>query len=227
MSVSAVQNQTTASQSSAAQSAAANALTGGNSVQAMQNRFLTLLVTQMQNQDPLNPMDNSQITTQMAQLSTVTGIDNLNTTMSSLSSAFMSNQVMQSASLIGKSVLSAGSSMNLKNGVANYSVDLPQAVDTMTVTIKNASGSTVRTMNVGAQAAGTDTLKWDGKTDSGAQAPDGTYQFSVTAKQNGSAVTATTLSQDTVSSVSQNAQGVMLNLSNGGPVALSAIKQIF
>nr|HQT27417.1 flagellar hook capping FlgD N-terminal domain-containing protein [Burkholderiales bacterium] len=73
MSVSSVQNQTTAVAN------AASALTGSGSVQAMQNQFLTLLVTQMQNQDPLNPMDNSQITTQLAQLSTVNGIDNLNT----------------------------------------------------------------------------------------------------------------------------------------------------
>lgn len=217
MSVSSVQNQS---------ATAAGALSGTSSVQAMQNQFLTLLVTQMQNQDPLNPMDNSQITTQLAQLSTVNGINSLNTTMNSLASSMLSNQVLQSASLIGKHVLSPGSGMSLQNGTASYGIDLPQAVDSMTVSITDAAGNTVKTINLGAQNAGTLALQWDGTTDAGAKAPDGAYQFSVKASQNGSAVTATALSQDTVSSVSQNAQGVMLNLANSGAVALSAVKQI-
>ncbi len=219
MSVSSVQNQT-------GSATAAGALTGASSVQAMQNQFLTLLVTQMQNQDPLNPMDNSQITTQLAQLSTVNGIDNLNTTMNSLSAAMLSSQVLQSAGLIGKQVLSPGSSMNLQNGVASYGVDLPQAVDNLTVTITDSAGNTVKTMNLGAENAGTLSLSWDGSTNSGAKAANGTYQFSVKASQGGSSVAATTLMQDTVNSVSQNAQGVMLNLSNSGAVALSSVKQI-
>ena len=218
MSVSSVQNQTAA--------AAASATGSANSVQAMQNQFLTLLVTQMQNQDPLNPMDNSQITTQLAQLSTVNGINSLNTTMNSLSSAMLSNQVLQSASLIGKHVLSAGNSMALQNGMAAYGVDLPQSVDSMTVSISDQAGNVVKTINLGAQNAGTLSLQWDGTTDAGTQAPAGTYQFSVKATQAGSDVSATALSQDVVNSVSQNSTGVQLNLANSGAVALSAIKQI-
>lgn len=219
MSVSSVQNQTAAANS-------ASAVSGTGSVQAMQNQFLTLLVTQMQNQDPLNPMDNSQVTTQLAQLSTVNGINNLNTTMSSLSSAMLSSQVLQSASLIGKQVLAPGSGMNLQNGAASYGVDLPQAADSMTVTITDAAGHTVKTMNLGAQGAGTLSFQWDGSTNAGTKAADGTYQFTVKASQGGSSVAATALTQDTVNSVSQNAQGVMLNLANAGPVALSSVKQI-
>ena len=217
MSISSVQNATSGQSVSSA--------TPG-SPQALQNQFLTLLVTQMQNQDPMNPMDNAQITTQMAQLSTVTGIDNLNTTMNSLSSSFLSTQMLQSATLIGKNVLSAGNGMTLRGGGASFGVDLPQPVDSFAVTIKDAAGNTVRTLNLGAQVAGTMPLQWDGQTDAGAQAPDGNYTFSVQASQGGNAVTATALSQDVVSSVSQNAQGVLLNLANNGQVALSGVKQI-
>ncbi|MHB1099064.1 MAG: flagellar hook assembly protein FlgD [Burkholderiales bacterium] len=216
MSVNSVQNSTATSVGGLA--------TG--SVQAMQNQFLTLLVTQMQNQDPLNPMDNSQVTTQLAQLSTVNGINNLNTTMSSLSSALLSNQVLQSASLIGKTVLADGSSMTLQNGGASYGVNLPQAVDSMTVSITDAAGNTVKTLNLGAQQAGTLSLQWDGTTNAGAQVPNGTYNFSVKASQGGTSVAATTLSPSVVSSVSQNANGVQLNLGNGSTVDLSAVKQI-
>ena len=216
MSVSSPQNSTSAS---------ANLLTGGSSAQSLQNQFLTLLVTQMQNQDPLNPMDNAQITSQMAQLSTVTGIDNLNTSMNSLSSTFLSTQLLQSASLIGKNVLSQGSSMTL-NGTASFGVDLPQAVDSATVTITDASGNTVRTINLGSQPAGTLPLQWDGMTNAGTQAPNGTYTFSVKATQGGNSVAATPLAEDVVSSVSQNSQGVLLNLSSGGQVGLSGVKLI-
>ncbi len=223
MSVNSVQNTSASSQNSSSTSVGGIA-TG--SVQAMQNQFLTLLVTQMQNQDPLNPMDNSQITSQLAQLSTVNGINNLNTTMSSLSSALLSNQVLQSASLIGKTVMADGNSMALQNGSAPYGVTLPQAVDSMTVTISDAAGNTVQTLNLGAQQAGTLSLQWNGMTSAGTQAPNGNYSFSVKASQGGTAVAATTLSPSVVSSVSQNAQGVQLNLANGSTVGLSAVQQI-
>lgn len=223
MSVNSVQNTTAASQSSSLTSVGGLA---AGSVQAMQNQFLTLLVTQMQNQDPLNPMDNSQITSQLAQLSTVNGINNLNTTMNSLSSALLSNQVLQSASLIGKTVMADGNSMALQNGSASYGVTLPQAVDSMTVTISDAAGNAVQTLNLGAQQAGTLSLQWNGMTSAGAQAPNGNYSFSVKASQGGTSVAATTLSPSVVSSVSQNAQGVQLNLANGSTVGLSAVQQI-
>ena len=216
MSVSAPQNST---------SAAANLLTGGGSAQSLQNQFLTLLVTQMQNQDPMNPMDNSQVTSQMAQLSTVTGIDNLNTSMNSLSSTFLSTQMLQSAGLIGKNVLTQGNSMAL-NGTASFGVDLPQAVDNLTVSILDSSGNTVRTLSYGSQAAGTLPLQWDGLTNAGTQAPNGAYTFSVKASQGGNSVAATPLAEDVVSSVSQNSQGVLLNLSSGGQVGLSGVKLI-
>src|SRR5215467_5754674 len=81
---------------------------GALSSDDLQKRFLTLLVTQIQNQDPLNPMDNAQVTTQLAQLSTVSGIGQLNTTMQSLAASFSATQTLQSAALIGHNVMVAG-----------------------------------------------------------------------------------------------------------------------
>src|SRR5690349_5722545 len=78
-----------------------------------EDRFLKLLVTQMQNQDPLNPMDNAQVTSQMAQINTVTGIDKLNTTVQGLNSQFVQMQALQGASLMGKGVLVAGNKMTM------------------------------------------------------------------------------------------------------------------
>src|SRR3990172_2141446 len=86
--------------------------------QEQEDRFLKLLVTQMKNQDPLNPLDNAEVTSQMAQLSTVSGIEKLNTTLQAMSSSFASSQSLQAAGMIGRSVLAPGSSLSLQNGAA-------------------------------------------------------------------------------------------------------------
>src|SRR5450830_2047494 len=83
------------------------------SVEEETNKFLTLLVTQLQNQDPMNPLDNAQLTSQLAQLSTVTGINNLNSTLDSLKSSYQQAESMQAANIIGHGVLTAGNSINL------------------------------------------------------------------------------------------------------------------
>ncbi len=87
--------------------------TAANSGADIQDRFLKLLVTQMKNQDPLNPMDNAQVTSQLAQINTVNGIQQLNATMQGLATSFMSAQSMQSTSLIGHTVLTDGSKLNV------------------------------------------------------------------------------------------------------------------
>src|SRR5664279_3696201 len=82
-----------------ANSSSKSSATSASTAEDIQSRFLTLLVTQLKNQDPLNPMDNSQVTTQLAQISTVSGIDNLNTTMSSLATSLGASQYLQAGSL--------------------------------------------------------------------------------------------------------------------------------
>ncbi|SNS60968.1 flagellar basal-body rod modification protein FlgD [Noviherbaspirillum humi] len=193
---------------------------------AAQDRFMTLLVTQMKNQDPLNPLDNAQVTSQLAQLSTVTGIDKLNTTLQALQSSYQSSQSLSAASMIGHSVLVPGASTSLASGQALFGVELASAADKVQVTVTNQNGQVVRSMDIGAQDAGAQTLKWDGTTDSGAAAPDGTYNFTVAASVGGTKVSATPLSFGIVNSVATGAQGVKLNIPGGGSVNLSDVRQI-
>jgi flagellar basal-body rod modification protein FlgD len=193
---------------------------------ATQDRFMKLLVTQMKNQDPLNPMDNAQVTSQMAQLSTVSGIDKLNATLQSLMGSYQSSQSLQATSMIGHGVLVPGSSVALSGSKAILGMDLAGSADSVQVTITDASGKQVQKINVGASDAGVQPLAWDGAMDSGAVAPDGNYTFAVTATRGGQAVGATALSFAQVASVSTGSAGVKLNLPGRGSVALTDVRQI-
>lgn len=197
-----------------------------DSTQAIQDRFMTLLVTQMQNQDPLNPMDTSQMTSQLAQLSTVSGIDKLNTTLQALSDSYQSSQSIEAASMIGKGVLVPGSTLDLQNGNAVFGMDLAQGADSVKVSILDSSGRTVRSIDLGKQDAGTLAFAWDGTNDAGAAAASGSYTFKVNATSGDTAVTADALSYGQVGSVTRNTQGVKLNIPNLGEVDLSNVKQI-
>jgi flagellar basal-body rod modification protein FlgD len=101
------------------------AAAGADTASATQDRFMKLLITQMKNQDPLNPLDNAQVTSQLAQLSTVTGIDKLNATMGTLKDSYQSSQALQATSLIGHGVLVPGNTTKLADGKAVLGMDLP------------------------------------------------------------------------------------------------------
>jgi flagellar basal-body rod modification protein FlgD len=196
-----------------------------NSTAAAQDRFLTLLVTQMKNQDPLNPMDNAQVTSQLAQLSTVNGIDKLNTTLTALQGNYQSSQSLQAASLIGHGVLTPGSTTTLADGKALLGVDITEAADAVKLTIRDASGKTVHSMDLGPQEIGTIPLGWDGQTDSGTAAANGKYTFTVEATRGGVKTAAEALSFGQVQSVSTNAQGVKLNVPDIGAVDIASVRQ--
>ncbi len=176
-----------------------------SSTQDAQDRFLKLLVTQMKNQDPLNPMDNAQVTTQIAQLNTVSGIDQLNTTLTNMAASFSAAQSIQATSLIGHGVLVPGSSLSLQGGAAIFGADLPQSVDHLKVSIQDSAGNVLHSMDVGPHAAGNVVLS---------------------ASAAGSAVTAAPLIFGQVGGVSSTASGVMLNLGGSQTAALSDVKQI-
>jgi flagellar basal-body rod modification protein FlgD len=205
---------------------AAAAASATDTAGATQDRFMKLLITQMKNQDPLNPLDNAQVTSQLAQLSTVTGIDKLNATMGTLKDSYQSSQTLQAASLIGHGVLVPGNTADLADGKAVLGMDLPGAADAVTVTIRDASGNVVRKLDLGAQAAGTLPLGWDGKTDKGAAAASGEYSFDVKATSAGKALNVTTLSYGQVGSVSTGASGTRLNLAGGGSATLAEVREI-
>lgn len=198
-----------------------------NSTQAAQDRFMTLLVTQMKNQDPLNPLDNAQVTSQLAQLSTVTGIDKLNNTIEAMQKSAQASQSLQAASLIGRGVLVPGSAVHLVEGQSLFGVELAEPVDTLTAVISDAAGNPVRTLNLGPQSAGAAPLGWDGLAASGAAVPDGVYQVQFAAQRGGQPVAVSALRFAEVMSVSTGSQGLQLNLSGSQARAVLAdVRQI-
>jgi len=200
--------------------------TQATSASELQNRFLKLLVTQMQNQDPLNPMDNAQVTSQLAEISTVSGIDTLNSTLSGMASSFLAAQSLQATALLGHSVLAPGNDLMLQNAEATAGVQLDQPADAVTVTVIGPDGRVVRTIHLGSEQAGTQTFTWDGKTDAGGAAADGTYMFRVSAVQGGKPVNAQTLGYGQVQSVTLGSNQIVLNTLGLGAVNLSDVKQV-
>ena len=199
---------------------------GGKSSDATQDRFMKLLVTQMKNQDPLNPLDNAQVTSQLAQLSTVSGIDKMNATLQTLIGSFQSNQAVQAAGMIGHGVLVPGKQIDLASGKSIFGLDLASTADKVQVLIKDASGKTVHTMDLGGKDAGTISLAWDGTKDDGSKAVDGKYSIEVAANFGQTKVDATALAFGQVTSVSTGKQGVSLNVPGLGAVSMNDVRQI-
>lgn len=208
-----------------------------DSVQADTDKFMTLLVTQMKNQDPMNPLDNAQITSQLAQLSTVTGVNKLNTTLDSLKASYQSSEALQATNLIGHGVLVEGDFAKLQGGTAILGVELATPADKVQVIITDPrTGKDVDTIELGANAAGVVPLAWDGvpdptKLDANGKPitlADGKYTFRVVAMRGGDKLTdAKALAFDSVSSVTTNAaDGVKLNLPTKGVVSMADIKQV-
>lgn len=198
-----------------------------NATMAQQDTFLKLLTTQLQNQDPLNPMDNAQMTSQLAQISTVDGITKLNSTLQNMLANTADSQTMQAAAMVGRVVLVPGKNLTLLDGKSAGGVDLESAADQVTISIKDANGLLVRTLNLGAQDAGATNFTWDGTTDSGAVAANGQYTFSVSAKQGSEKVAGMVLEYGAVSSVTKGSQGITLTVGKEGTIAsLADVKQI-
>ncbi len=205
------------------------ALPKANGAEAEQ-RFLKLLVTQLNNQDPLNPLDNAQLTSQLAQMSTVTGIEKLNTAFESMLAQSGSSQVLQSANLIGRTVLVPGQDIqNLPGQPSHFGVDLPHGADAVTVSITAPNGDVVRSFDLGAQGPGVQTLAWDGLGANQAALPAGNYRVNVEARIGEGKVAAEALAFARVGSVSQGASGtggVTLDLASGVKAPLSAVRLI-
>jgi flagellar basal-body rod modification protein FlgD len=178
---------------------------------ASADRFLKLLVAQMQNQDPMNPMDNAQVTSQMAQINTVQGIEKLNTTVSGLSGSFLNMQALQGTALVGRDVVVKGSALSIEDGVGQGGFNLAQPADAVKVEVLDSAGKVVNTQQTGSQAIGKHAFQWDAST-----ADAGNYTFRVTATAKGSAVETTLLMRDKVNAVSTSGTGLVLELARSG-----------
>ncbi|WP_233851714.1 flagellar hook assembly protein FlgD [Paraburkholderia sp. HD33-4] len=214
--------------SSSSSATGSTSSTSGTSASDLQNTFLQLLVAQMKNQDPTNPMDSSQMTSQLAQISTVQGISQLNTSLSSLSTQLSAGQQSQAALLIGSTVLATGNSITVASGKANeFGVTLANSVSDLQVVVKNSAGTIVNTIDLGKQSAGTIPVGWTPTDTAGNTLPDGTYTITATGTINGQQATATTLTGATVESVVQQSSGTPgLVLSNGSTVGLTSVAAI-
>lgn len=192
----------------------------------MQNRFLTMLTTQLKNQDPLNPMDNAQMTSQLAQINTISGIERLNTTLGKMLDIYDSGQSMQAAGLIGKHVLVPGNTLPLSGGQALGGAMLPEAADQVTVSVLDGSGNVIQSQQLGPRDAGNVAFSWDGKRSDGAQLPDGTYTFRVEALRGGNKVNTTALQVGMVNAVVRSNGGFLLDLGALGNVSYKDVQQI-
>ncbi|KIG02789.1 flagellar hook assembly protein FlgD [Caballeronia concitans] len=214
---------------SSASSASSSSGTSGTSASDLQNTFLTLLVTQLKNQDPTNPADSSQMTSQLAQINTVSGIGQLNTSLSSLATQLSAGQSTQAAMLIGSNVLAPGNTVSVSSGASsNFGVQLANDVSDLQIVVKDKSGNIVNTLDLGAQGAGVVPVSgWKPVDSKGATLADGSYTITAQGTINGQQATATTLAASQVQSVVQMSGGAPgLKLANGSTVALSSVASI-
>jgi flagellar basal-body rod modification protein FlgD len=206
-----------------ASGAAAGASLGGTN-------FLTLMLAQLKNQDPTSPVDSNQFLNQLASLSTVQGITQLNTSFGSLSTSLVSSQALQASSLLGHQALVSSKTANLTaNGSVSGAVDVPQTTSQAVVNISDSSGALVRQINLGAQSTGLANFSWDGKLQDGSQAAAGQYTLSAQfAGATSGATAASTYVNGVVQSVTMGAgqTGLTLNVSGLGSVPFSGVKQI-
>jgi len=209
-----------------------NALSGSNSVTGnssadLQSSFLTLLVAQLKNQDPTNPLQNNELTTQLAQISTVSGIEKLNTTLGSVSGQLTNNQSVQASALIGHGVMIPGTKvLSGSEATTPFGVELQQAADKVTATITDSSGKVVRTLDIGALSAGVHTFTWDGSMTDGTTAPDGAYNVAINASNGGTQLVAQPLNFALVNGVTLSNGKTLLDLGTYGTSTLDDIRQI-
>jgi flagellar basal-body rod modification protein FlgD len=202
-------------------SASATAVKSKNEA-GSEDRFLKLLVAQMSNQDPLNPMDNAQVTSQMAQISTVNGIDKLNTTVQGLNQQFVQMQALQGATLVGRDVILPGDRLAPNDdGLVQGGFELASSADSVKIEVLNAGGRVIDSIDLGAEGAGRHGFEWT--PPAGVDATLGA-RFRIVAKSGAAAVGATPLMRDRVDAVATGGDSLMLELRNSGSVSYAQIR---
>ncbi|MDP3536460.1 flagellar hook assembly protein FlgD [Halomonas sp. M1] len=204
--------------------------------QELRESFMTLLITQLQNQDPLNPMDNAEMTSQLAQINTVSGIEELNTTLNGITQQMDAAKSLQAAGLIDKAVLVPGNNVMVSADAESgsyatpFGIELAKPAENVEVMITSRSGEVVYTKNLGSVSAGVESFSWGGLTNSGEAVPEGAYRVSYKATDaEGKAVETTALNYALVQGVTPGTKGSDVRLDLGavyGQVTLEQIKQI-
>jgi flagellar basal-body rod modification protein FlgD len=202
-----------------------------------QDVFLELMITQLENQSPLNPQDNSEFVAQLAQFSSVEGIDKLNNNFESFAANMMSNQALQASSLVGTSVAVPSSDAQLtEGGFVGGSIELPVSTGEMNMNIYADNGGLLESIPLGSQVAGTIAFRWDGNRielngelqewESEEPLASGNFRFEVIASQNGEPEQLETALTANVNSVTVDTNNqLILNLAGIGPVNIDQVKQ--
>ena len=196
--------------STAATPSAATAASGTNALQSLTSNyqtFLKMLMTQLQNQDPSNPMNTDQFTTELVQFSSVEQQIQTNTSLSQLISLGQASQMLQTSSILGHSVTATSNQLALQGGNAalNFTAATPGPV---TIQVSNANGQVVAQSKVTA-TAGTNAWSWNGQSASGTQLPDGAYGVTVTQAGSGGASAALPFTITGTVTGAQSANGTM------------------
>ena len=188
--------------------------------------FLRLMMEQLRNQDPLKPLDSNQFLGQLAQFSTVQGIQGLNSAFQSFADASLDDQALQAASLIGREALVSSSTFQLDEaGSMSGMIDVPSP-GRVSIEITDASGAVVRRMSMEAPSPGSQAFTWDGVTDSGEQAPAGIYRINARVGDGAAAEAVETQINARIESVSFSRSGLILNLAGGGSIPFYAVRRI-
>ena len=206
-----------------------NAAVGKSAEKLDQSDFIELLVAQMNNQDPTKPLDPSQFMNQLAQFSTVNGIQELKTAFDSLASRLSSEQSLQAAGLVGRNVLVAGGQgMLTPGGTVAGVVDLPQQTSELNLRIVNAAGAEVRSLPMGGHGEGPVQFQWDGFADDGSAVRPGRYTVIAEALIDGNLQAIEVEVETRVESITlnQDGSGTMLNLASGETMPLRSVEQI-
>lgn len=193
------------------------------------NEFLQLLVTQLNNQNPLEPQENGEFIAQLAQFSTVEGVEKLNSSVSTMLSGYQSSQALQASSLVGRKVIvPSDKAMVDTSETFKASIVLPTSSSNVAVNVYDSAGTVVNRINMGQQEAGNVSFMWDGKDSSGKTLPPGTYRFEAQATYQGETKGLYTMLPANVDSVTlgQNGGELQLNLAGVGSIGLSKVQVI-
>ena len=222
-------NSALVTQRSASDAAAAQAANAANAkkTQLDQTDFLTLMITQLKNQDPFKPLDPTAYVGQLAQFSSVSGIADVNKNISALTNSLRGNQVLDGAALIGRTIIAQGNKVYQSGAGAQGLIDVPAGASSVQLVVKDPSGATVRTQNLD-NSKGQQAFAWDGKTDAGEAAAAGSYQIQVVAKVGGTSQSLPTSIAANVGSVALDPStgSLMLDTDTMGDVALSAVERV-
>lgn len=196
-----------------------------------QTEFLQLMLAQFENQDPFEPMENGEFLSQLAQFSTASGIEELQTSFSDFASTIYSDQALQASTLVGSQVLVGSELFQLNTGDSGVSgaVEIEQGSGELTIDVLDASGQLVRRLELGSQPVGMAAFNWDGRLDNGDIAGAGVYQLSARVARRDDVESVPTLVRTSVDSVTlgRNGEGVTINSDLLGAFSLSRVRQIF